>query len=129
MKKEIAMMWVKALRSGTFKQIEGSLENTQGGNCCLGVLCNLALLEGVCDYRPADPDNLLSVQFDNSDEFLPRSVQEWAGMKTNAGELKVTDSYGVLGRTNLAELNDGERGKKRTFKEIANIIEANWKDL
>ena len=48
MKKNIMKRWVSALRSGEFKQGKGALE-AKGKHCCLGVLCELALVEGVCD--------------------------------------------------------------------------------
>jgi hypothetical protein len=35
--------WVKALRSGRYKQAQGTLEvSGVGANCCLGVLCRIA---------------------------------------------------------------------------------------
>lgn len=38
-KKDI-QVWVKALRSGKYKQTKGTLQNNQG-YCCLGVACDL----------------------------------------------------------------------------------------
>lgn len=41
MKKSIMTKWVKALRSGEYKQGFGYLCN-EGNHCCLGVLCEIA---------------------------------------------------------------------------------------
>ena len=41
--KEFAGKWVKALRSGDYKQGNGQLYNTTSDSyCCLGVACNVA---------------------------------------------------------------------------------------
>ena len=43
--------WVKALNSGEFKQGQMRLYDPEKNSyCCLGVLCDLALVEGVCSY-------------------------------------------------------------------------------
>lgn len=44
MKRAIKRKWVKALKSGHYKQVKGTLERRHNngevvGNCCLGVLC------------------------------------------------------------------------------------------
>lgn len=55
MDKTLKKKWVKALRSGRYKQTEGVLREEQGnrangkpiyGYCCLGVLCNVANYRG-----------------------------------------------------------------------------------
>lgn len=45
MKKEWADKWVKALRSGEFKQGIGGLKDKNNNYCCLGVLCAIAFPE------------------------------------------------------------------------------------
>lgn len=45
-------LWVKALRSGEYKQGYGYLHYKRGGKdkfCCLGVLCDLAVKNGVIE--------------------------------------------------------------------------------
>lgn len=39
MDKDIAIEWATALRSGQYKQSRYALHLTDGGYCCLGVLC------------------------------------------------------------------------------------------
>lgn len=45
MKKEIAMRWIEALRSGKYMQGKGRLRSFYDEFCCLGVLCNLHAIE------------------------------------------------------------------------------------
>lgn len=47
MKKEIADKWIAALESGEYKQGQNVLRSDDGFYCCLGVLCELAVKEGV----------------------------------------------------------------------------------
>ena len=37
MPKEFRTRWLKALRSGRYKQVDSCLQNKEGENCCLGV--------------------------------------------------------------------------------------------
>lgn len=134
MNKKIAKQWVAALRSGDFKQGEGRLESNDGQNCCLGVLCNLAMLEGVCDYSHISNGFHNEVKFDGKDEFLPRSVKDWAGMKSYSGKLTKEIAFGKdvsfpKQTVTLAQLNDGDAFRTRSFNEIADLIEKNWEIL
>lgn len=115
MKKSIAKLWIKALRSGEFKQGIGTLESKQGELCCLGVLCNLALVEGICGYYN---DSDKPIYFDESSALLPDSVKLWARMNSEQGSL-FEKAY------SLSHFND--TGK--SFDEIADIIEKHWKQL
>lgn len=128
--------WVKALRSGKYKQGQGTLKqfNKKGQtqHCCLGVLCELynnemkknkkkILSEKVCTN---DSDFSFGyVRFDNKKEDLPKNVMKWAGIKDSIG--KFYDDIYPLGQPCLADLND--IGKK--FTTIANIIEKNYETL
>jgi len=115
MKKEIAKKWVKALRSGKFKQAESFLKiDYDDGNpthCCLGVLCEL-----YNDEMRKSKKKTLPVR--SSDNFLPRKVMNWAGMQSRDGKFGYYES-------DLTRMNDG--GK--SFKVIANTIEKNVKSL
>ena len=114
MKKSIMKKWVTVLRSGEFKQIQGKLE-TDKGNCCLGVLCNLALVEGICDFSMHN-DFYISNMFDNVSGVLPGSVLKWSNVKHECGK---------FGKRSLVRMNDGGS----TFLEIADAIEKNYKKL
>ena len=119
MKKEIADKWVAALRSGEYKQREGGLANEKRTkHCCLGVLCELAIKEGVEMLVEVRPDMPKDMYFEDSAGGLPYSVQEWAGVASANGRL-----YGGI---SVATLNDD---MKYDFGRIANIIEESWKEL
>lgn len=124
MKKSVAMKWVKALRSGKYKQGEGALKRTSrlDGNdmhCCLGVLCDISK-QGEWSQKP---DSFGYTDYhcinDSSDITIPLDVKKWAGMKSEEGERGGKKSK-------LVKLNDDSG---YTFKQIANIIEKEWKDL
>ena len=119
MKKEIADKWVKALRSGSYRQTQSYLSVKENGKykyCCLGVLCQIALKEGVVkEYNT----KCFAKIYDNCDTALPTTVKHWAGMKTDLGFVDGAAS-------SLAYLND-RIGYK--FSEIADHIEKNWEKL
>jgi hypothetical protein len=127
MKKKIAKKWVKALRSGKYKQGQEVLHNNYCGKdtyCCLGVLCDLYQQD-----RRSKKKKMLDVEnawdtfaYDGEDTHLPDAVREWAGMKTNDGNWDALDEK----RSNLVYLNDA---KRKSFKRIANIIEKNVENL
>lgn len=100
MDQELKEKWVKALRSGKFKQGRRSLKkNMADGSCeycCLGVLMQLQF-----GGFPAHPD-----------PYKPIAA------------LIGDDAPGRLGKpiSNLIEMNDDQ---KRPFSEIADYIERN----
>ena len=106
--------WVAVLRSGEYKQ--GRTQLKDGDTyCCLGVLCEISgeyYSDGAGDLSP--------------------EVQDWAGMDSSDGwlpkEYKAKDGSRSWV---LYELNDREddKGKSLSFKQIANIIEKNWREL
>jgi hypothetical protein len=123
MRKDIADMWVSALRSGEYAQTKQFLRKG-GGFCCLGVLCDLHQrrtnagewedVEGrleaayVCSL---DEDNY-------SRTCLPEDVYEWADCAPDPSAAEV----GLP----LAVLND-DHGY--TFDLLADLIEEHWRDL
>ena len=136
MKKNIMKKWIKALRSGKYKQGTGTLKqyNSKGQaqHCCLGVLCELynttmkknkkkVLPEKVCD-NDSDFSHGYS-RFGGKKEDLPKEVKDWAGMNSSLG--KFYPDNGPNFEETLADLND--TGRK--FKTIADIIEKNYENL
>lgn len=117
MDKEIADKWVKALRSGKYKQGESVLCKVEDKNvkyCCLGVLCHILgtpyTVEDGCKKYGCEEDEQAFCR-------LPFAVMLQTEMKSGIGRL---DEF-----TTLSNLND--RGK--SFEEIANVIEENWELL
>jgi hypothetical protein len=143
MKKDIAKKWVKALRSGKYKQGEGFLKEynkkNQARYCCLGVLCELynesmkknhkkSLKITTREHTDYGTEGNGYVVFNNQGQSLPSAVKKWAGIKDETGEFvyQQEDRYGRFGEyQNLSMLND--TGHK--FSTIADIIEKNVENL
>lgn len=121
MKKKIAEKWVKALRSGKYKQAIGKLKSVTGGYCCLGVLCNISK-KG--KWKKMKNEHCLS--YLGASGYLPEEVTKWAEMKSLTGDYFSSPTYkkGLM-RKRLSYQND----VGKSFKEIADIIEKNWKKL
>lgn len=116
MKKEIAMKWVEALRSGKYRQGRGELRTKDNRFCCLGVLCEITKDKTNVDWSwPSDLYDPLC--FDGKYTALPESVRVLAGMKSISGDLSETKC--------LASLNDAGM----SFKEIADLIEKEYEGL
>lgn len=133
MRKEVMKKWVKALRSGKFKQGQGTLKQYDSkGNaqhCCLGVLCELyndsmrKSKKKTLSEKVYDNDMDFShgyCRFGNKRDDLPHEVMAWSGISDCLGKFR-TDTVDEC----LADLND--TGRK--FKTIANIIEKNYEAL
>jgi hypothetical protein len=124
-KKKVAAMnknakkWVKALRSGKYKQVTDRLTELDNGkvlgHCCLGVLCELAVKDGV---RTQVTNTSFRRLYSNYGTALPPQVQKWAGLRSGYGQFGDVDE-------SLADLNDS--GK--SFKYIARVIEQKAKEL
>jgi len=132
MKKEIAKKWVKALRSGKYKQGQGWLKqyNNKGQeqHCCLGVLCELYNNEMKKKHKKSLNSKFIDgcaarvISFNKQEQGLPVVVKKWAEMKDSLGYF--IDSNDKMVQC-LADMND--IGRK--FKTIANIIEKNVENL
>lgn len=131
MKKEIAKKWVKALRSGKYKQGKGYLKQFTSKNeprhCCLGVLCELYDQQMKKNHKKTlhsehmvDKTGTEFIRLNEHDGGLPRLVREWANIINPLGEFVNKDRLEYL-----ADLNDD--GKK--FSTIADIIEKNVESL
>jgi hypothetical protein len=139
MKKEIARRWIKALRSGRYRQGKKALKTRRGPavqHCCLGVLCELyqqdkqsrgkkTLKTTEIDPRQnglfIDSPGVRAVRFSATATDLPPSVAQWAGMSSLDGAYSKSHKRVF----NLAALND----KGATFKEIADVIENKCDEL
>ena len=141
MKREIADKWVAALRSGEYTQTTETLAcDARSKHCCLGVLCELAIEDGVemdvAEVEMDVPDANTYTMFAGEAGGLPESVQQWADVKSRDAWVRkgaVDDS--LLDRlpprrlegekVSLAMLND--HGVE--FGDIADIIEARWREF
>jgi hypothetical protein len=133
MKRHIKQRWLEALRSGKYRQgrqalrtrsatvvFEGSVDQF----CCLGVLCDLAVKDGV-EMNVSVPYRGLAY-YGHTSNFLPTEVLEWAGLDNSnpvfetLAPLPVKIQKEVGHNKNLAAANDAGA----TFNQIADIIEA-----
>lgn len=95
--------WIRALRSGEFKQIRDRLRNARNGRCCLGVLCDIR--PDVKWHQGGDA----SVDGDDrNDTMLPFGLGQAVGIKWDIENM-------------LTSMND----EGKSFDEIADWIEAN----
>jgi len=124
--------WVAALRSGEFQQCKGTLRKGDSF-CCLGVLSELAVRDGVImpaqvlpetDWRSSRGDGLPVYVYNNEAGHLPTAVAKWAGLSYSYdnwdGEVGHEPDVdpSVDGRE-LSGLNDSGL----PFSEIADVIE------
>jgi hypothetical protein len=133
MKTEIKKLWVDALRSREYEQAQGYLrveldsEGKTTGNCCLGVLCEIAVKNDVIERatHPGVQGYLSSMNsYDDDDEeypsyvensLLPHEVADWADLD----DKNPVVSYDGA-EHDLSDLNDTVN---LTFGQIADLIE------
>lgn len=123
MRRVVRDRWVAALRSGEFQQGQFRLRQTRGDVtqlCCLGVLCELAVADGVLTSETlgALDGARLTVYGDrHAVTTLPVEVIRWAGLGHRDP---------VIAGFPLTLLNDGaddDDVRRHTFDEIADLIE------
>ncbi len=118
MRPEAKEAWIKALRSGEYKQGHEALKQTNGQPkyCCLGVLCEITPNFGWGTEGEADWTNPFS-------STLPKQVADylftprWSRTKANNPE---QDPQIPHSSNTLAEWNDEEN---MTFSQIADELE------
>lgn len=130
MNPEVRDMWIAALLSGTYKKTLGRLHRLLGGKkgqdrwCCLGVLCDLAIRNGVAVPVTSSEEQEMRYgrEFDGMSDYLPGPVKLWAGLASGNPEV-----YG----DSLSNHNDGAGlvrvAKGRTFRTIAAMIGGTYK--
>lgn len=120
--KEIKESWLKALRSGKYKQGSEMLVYDEGFNgnlryCCLGVLCHL--------YNREKRKGWANLHV-NGDETLPVKVARWAGLISQNPDVIYEKTKATLSSFNdgTAVGNDNTTIGQLNFNEIADLIEA-----
>jgi hypothetical protein len=105
MKKDIKQKWVKALRSGRYKQCTEELCNGTG-YCCLGVLAQISGSKKDDIFNFLKRMNNKDYRLSKDAELLSNKFLKEVGMKKSTQE-------------NLANMNDDGS----SFEEIADYIE------
>jgi hypothetical protein len=126
MSPEVKTKWLTALRSGEYEQGYGNLRRDHNNHkrfCPLGVLCDLAVKEGITtessvNEKTRNGDYIITLyDYDNIESVLPRSVRQWAALDFADPILKQP----LLHRTGtITLLNDYYHCN---FSEIADMIE------
>jgi hypothetical protein len=113
MKPEIKTRWIAKLLSGEFQQGRGTLRSSDNKFCCLGVLCELAVENGII---PKPTLNESSSQFEYGASFAtglpPYEVVIWAQLGERNPSTKSTGH-------SFAFQND----HGSSFADIAKMIE------
>ena len=130
MNPEVKAAWVERLRSlPNDMQARSTLKEWESGKmCCLGVLTEMAVEQGIIEPGVEIDVSDFSKVTQYTDEvgegtshwygLTPPSVVKWAGMETNNPDFVHPEH----GQVNLAYLNDH---KRFTFDQIADEIEVN----
>lgn len=121
MNPEIKEIWLNKLENENIPQTTSRLGTTDGERCCLGVLCDIAVEQGiiptpVASYPTDDNSTLVYGEGEGSEQaVLPKVVAEWSGVNPR-GDFNV-NNLGVP-KDALSSLNDSGA----TFPQIAAII-------
>lgn len=140
LKVEVKERWLTKLRSGEYGQCKKRLADGEGNYCCLGVLSEVAVEDGVIRKRVSREVEILPegdegpiVFYGEATTVLPRGLAEWAyeNLSEYGGDpvvdprspenptVWITDVLGIRRQASLAELNDSGM----TFDKIADLIE------
>lgn len=118
MNPRVKELWLDRLENGDNYQITSKLGDTDGGRCCLGVLCDIAVEDGII-APPTAPHHGDFLMYDNEMAILPPKVMEWAGIEHNNG------GFASDPENNPEYMDDAlsfQNDCGKTFPEIAQII-------
>ncbi len=132
----VITLWAESLESGEYQQAAGALKSAiEGGDgdgyCCLGVLCELAVKEGVIGPPTRRVDGAEEWSYGGAHLGLPSVVSEWAGFYSCDPLLRDPDQpvsrYGDDDRWegSASHFNDSQR---MTFPQIARLIRHTFLD-
>ena len=108
MNRKTKTAWVRALRSGKYRQGAGALRNRDSEFCCLGVLCHISPLVKIKQHA-GDFDVTYTDGASVSSSKIPSWYRERLGITRDEQDA-------------LVSLNDED---KAPFDEIADWIEVN----
>ena len=111
MNKERLKLWVDALRSGRYLKGHGKLNRNDKHFCCLGVLCEVAMSNGLDLKKEYPTPTSNRVEYNNFSTALPFEVKSWIDPNHNHDMERFC--------YNMIQYND----EGMTFDQIANHIE------
>ncbi len=117
MNENVKRLWVERLRSGGIEQLRGNLGTVDGKRCPLGVLCDIAVANGVIP-TPDVAGCVLHYGAEREEFNLPAEVQTWAGLDSDRPA--VAPWGAARGTLTLDSLNDDLH---MSFADIADLIE------
>lgn len=106
--KEAVHKWVKALRSGEYKQGREQLRNDDDEYCCLGVACDVFKEEVNGEWKQNGENYQFHIGGNHTVGFMPIFLKDHLGLSENFVNVE------------LVSANDH---KELSFDEIANMIE------
>jgi hypothetical protein len=109
--------WIEALRSGDYEQGKGAL-SIAGTYCCLGVLCEIAVKDGVPVVKSGDESG--NAYYDGRSELPPLSVVNWAFPGHDRDKWSIDGMWEITPDHHLPSLNDAQNW---SFEQIADLVE------
>lgn len=107
MDQEIKARWVERLRSGEIPQGHKALGAISGERCCLGVLCDIAVEDGIIEAPVSVAGYPYTILYAGYSGLPAPVVYRWSGLDGGfAQDLAISNDNGA------------------TFEEIADLIEA-----
>jgi hypothetical protein len=132
MNEEVKSRWLEKLRSGDYAQTPGQLgfvaDDGSESYCCLGVLCEIAVEDGIVSRTVSDNGSIYyhDGKYDMVQmHVLTSGVIEWSGIDDANPEID-TEGFDVLvdgdsrSYASLSELNDYANWN---FSQIADFID------
>lgn len=122
MDKIVKAKWIAALTSGEYSKTKGALKDNCGF-CALGVLCDIYAKEHNIEWEQEGDSNMYLL--DGNEYYLPKFVQEWAGVNDSACGVMIGEE-----KRSVPMLNDGYRNsagyhEPQSFEKIACFIQEN----
>jgi hypothetical protein len=117
LKPEIKARFLEALRSNKYQQGEGRLKK-QDHFCCLGVLSDLAVQDGVANWE----EDALVVGDIYSKSLFPEQLLSWA-CEGNFPDLSGVTAFPLSDSEKAGSLTYANDELEKTFPEIACLVE------
>ena len=132
MHKDIADLWIAALRDPDTRQVRNAMTTQwRDAFCPLGLLCELACRNGVevSIWLGTNQYNEPAGWYNTNGCVLPDTVCKWAGIRNASPVVPIHEPYrygGANATVSLRLVNDYFR---YSFVQIADLIEQHWESF